>query len=87
MAYHDSPAKYTKSKPWLFECGNGDISRDKIIKDLKLQYNEFTVYFDPMGIPSNFQWGHVLENQSPCSLVNGLKTKGMNTTYETNEVI
>jgi len=46
-----------------------DVSRGKIMKDLKLQGNEFKLYFDPVGISSKgFQWGHVLENQFSCSL-------------------
>lgn len=46
------------------------------------------LHFDPMRIPSNgFQQGHVLENRSPCSLKNGLRTEGMENVYETDEVI
>lgn len=30
---------------------SGDISGGKIMKDLKLQCNELTLYFDLMGIP------------------------------------
>ena len=64
------------------------VSRGEIIKDLKLQGNAFILYFDPVGIRSNgFQWDHVLENQSPCSVENGLRTKRMKSAYETNEII
>lgn len=46
------------------------------MQDVKLQDNEFKLYFELVGKPSKgFQWGHVLQNPFPCSLENSWKAQ------------
>lgn len=46
------------------------------MQDVKLQDNEFKLYFEIVGKPlKGFQWGHVLQNPFPCSLENGWKAQ------------